>query len=321
MSRPAAKRPNLLLIMADQLAPQMLRAYGRSRTLTPHIDRLAEQGRRVRERLLQLPALRAVAVLDVERAAAVPHRRVRQRGRAPRLGAHLQPLSARRGLPHLSRRQDALRRARPAARLRGARHHRHLPVDLPVVAGLAPGRRELARVVPQHAGGARFRAAPAQRQRRLRRRGRVRGRPLAARAGRRRGRPAVRAYRVVHLPARPLSRASPVVGAVPRGRDGAPGGGGHSAGESGPAQPAALVPHRAAPRRDRRSRRAAHAPRLLRGHRLCRCQGWQAAGNPRRNRRGPGHDDRLHVRSRRPARRARHVLQDVVLRMVGSGFP
>ena len=39
-----AKRPNLLLIMADQLAPQMLPVYGRSRARTPNIDRLAEQG-------------------------------------------------------------------------------------------------------------------------------------------------------------------------------------------------------------------------------------------------------------------------------------
>ena len=39
-----AKRPNLLLIMADQLAPQVLRAYGHSKALTPHLDRLAEEG-------------------------------------------------------------------------------------------------------------------------------------------------------------------------------------------------------------------------------------------------------------------------------------
>ena len=39
-----AKRPNLLLIMADQLAPQVLRAYGHSQALTPHLDRLAEEG-------------------------------------------------------------------------------------------------------------------------------------------------------------------------------------------------------------------------------------------------------------------------------------
>ncbi len=39
-----AKRPNLLLIMADQLAPHLLPAYGHPRVRTPHIDRLAEEG-------------------------------------------------------------------------------------------------------------------------------------------------------------------------------------------------------------------------------------------------------------------------------------
>ena len=39
-----AKRPNLLFIMADQLAPQVLPAYGHPRAKTPHLDRLAENG-------------------------------------------------------------------------------------------------------------------------------------------------------------------------------------------------------------------------------------------------------------------------------------
>ena len=38
------RRPNLLLIMADQLAAQMLPAYGGSVARTPHLDRLAAQG-------------------------------------------------------------------------------------------------------------------------------------------------------------------------------------------------------------------------------------------------------------------------------------
>ena len=39
-----ARHPNVLLIMADQLAPQVLPAYGHARVKTPHLDRLAEQG-------------------------------------------------------------------------------------------------------------------------------------------------------------------------------------------------------------------------------------------------------------------------------------
>ena len=38
------KRPNILFIMADQLAPQVLSAWGGPRVRTPHLDRLAEQG-------------------------------------------------------------------------------------------------------------------------------------------------------------------------------------------------------------------------------------------------------------------------------------
>ena len=39
-----AKRPNILFIMADQFAPQVLPAYGHPSVRTPHLDRLAEGG-------------------------------------------------------------------------------------------------------------------------------------------------------------------------------------------------------------------------------------------------------------------------------------
>ena len=39
----ATRKPNLLLIQADQLAPQFLAAYGLSLVKTPNIDRLAER--------------------------------------------------------------------------------------------------------------------------------------------------------------------------------------------------------------------------------------------------------------------------------------
>ena len=68
-------------------------------------------------------------------------RRLRQRRRVPRLGADLRPRAARAGLPHLPRRQDALRRPRPAARLRGAADHRHLPGRLRLDAQLGRARR------------------------------------------------------------------------------------------------------------------------------------------------------------------------------------
>ena len=40
----ASSKPNILLIMADQLAPQFLPAYGHGIVRTPHIDEVCEQG-------------------------------------------------------------------------------------------------------------------------------------------------------------------------------------------------------------------------------------------------------------------------------------
>jgi choline-sulfatase len=39
-----AKAPNILFLMADQLAPQVLKAYGGPVCRTPHLDRLADEG-------------------------------------------------------------------------------------------------------------------------------------------------------------------------------------------------------------------------------------------------------------------------------------
>ncbi|WP_207461500.1 choline-sulfatase [Azospirillum sp. SYSU D00513] len=39
-----ARRPNILVLMADQMTPMALRAYGHPTTKTPHIDALAEKG-------------------------------------------------------------------------------------------------------------------------------------------------------------------------------------------------------------------------------------------------------------------------------------
>ena len=39
-----SRRPNVLVIMLDQLNPSALRCYGSDVALTPHIDRLAAEG-------------------------------------------------------------------------------------------------------------------------------------------------------------------------------------------------------------------------------------------------------------------------------------
>ena len=44
MAASGAKAPNIVIIMADQLTPFTLGAYGHAQAKTPHIDALAEAG-------------------------------------------------------------------------------------------------------------------------------------------------------------------------------------------------------------------------------------------------------------------------------------
>ena len=100
--------------------------------------------------LLEQPALRARSVRDDERTAQLEDRRIRQCLGVPGERSDLRPPSARRRLSDVARRQDALRRPRPVARLRGASHHRHLPGRLRMDAELVRPRRSFRLVVPQH---------------------------------------------------------------------------------------------------------------------------------------------------------------------------
>ncbi len=76
-------KPNLLIVVADQLAAPFLPAYGHPVVKTPNIDRLAREGV-VFENMYSNSPLCAPARADLhERAAAIAHRRLRQRGRVP----------------------------------------------------------------------------------------------------------------------------------------------------------------------------------------------------------------------------------------------
>ena len=46
MSATNSKKPNILIVMADQLAPHFTGAYGHSVVKTPHLDALAQRGTR-----------------------------------------------------------------------------------------------------------------------------------------------------------------------------------------------------------------------------------------------------------------------------------
>ena len=62
----ATRKPNLLVIQADQLAPQFLAAYGHPLVKTPNIDLLAEQGVVFLCSLHQCSALRSFPFCDDE---------------------------------------------------------------------------------------------------------------------------------------------------------------------------------------------------------------------------------------------------------------
>ena len=59
-------RPNIILIMADQMAAHALSFYGNTVCKTPNLDRLAAPRHRFRVRLFQQSALRAQPCLNAE---------------------------------------------------------------------------------------------------------------------------------------------------------------------------------------------------------------------------------------------------------------
>src|SRR6266699_1661301 len=165
---PARRRPDLLVIMADQLAPSALPFHGNPVTRTPAMSSLAESG----------------VVFDAAYTASplcAPARASLLTGR----------------LPHGPGRQDALLRTRPDARVRGAAHHRRLSGRLRLDPGLGPPRRP-AELVSRHVVGHRGGTMPALQPARLRRRGRVRRRAVAVRPCPLRRRAAVLLRGLVH---------------------------------------------------------------------------------------------------------------------------
>ena len=224
------------------------------------------------------------------------------------------------GLPHGARRQDALRRARPAARLRGAAHHRHLPGRLRLDAGLAAARRAHRLVVPQHGLGHRRRRRRGHQPAAVRRRGRPPGGARAARPGAR----TTTSGRGCWSSASPIrtTRTSPAAGTgtSTRARDiplptvGAGRRAARPAHRCGCARSAPWTRSRSPPD-DVRTRPA----RLLRQHLLPRRVDRAADRHPRRARRRRRHRRGAARRPRRHARRARPLVQDELLRGLGPG--
>ena len=249
--------------MADQLPASALPVHGDPVCRAPAHRAAGRGGDGVRECLLHLAAVRAIAGRDADRPAPVRDRGLRQRGRAAGVDAPPSPTS--------------LRAAGYATCLAGKMHfvgpdqlhgferaadHRRVPGRLRLDARLAAADRRAGALVPQHGqhpAGGRARGGDADR---LRRRG---GLPLgaaAARPARGAALAAVLPHRLVHEPARSLGGAPPPLGAV-RGRRRRPAGGGRDPARAGrPPQPAAArhVRQRPAPARPPTRRALPAAP-------------------------------------------------------------
>ena len=89
-----ARRPNILFVMADQLAPQVLPAYGHARAQTPNLDRLAAEGVVFENAYCNFPLCAPARRSMLSGSLPLAHRRVRQRSRVSRLCADLPALSA-----------------------------------------------------------------------------------------------------------------------------------------------------------------------------------------------------------------------------------
>ena len=161
--------------MYDQLTPAALGCYGNRVTRAPHIDRLAADGV-VFDAAYSNSPLCTPARYCMMTGSCRRHARLRQRRRpAEHRSRPSRTTRAARRLPHRARRQDALRRPRPAARLRGAADDRHLPGRLRLDAGLARAGRAHRLVVPQHGLGDRRRRRRGHQPAGVRRRGRLPG--------------------------------------------------------------------------------------------------------------------------------------------------
>ena len=142
-------RPNILIVMVDQLNGTLFPDGPADFLHAPHLKALAARSARFANNYTasplcaparasfmagQLPSRTGVYDNAAEFASSIPTYR---------------PSPAPRRLPHLPVGQDAFRRPRPAARLRGAADHRHLPGRFRLDAGLSQARRADRLVVPQ----------------------------------------------------------------------------------------------------------------------------------------------------------------------------
>ena len=141
--------PNVLVIMSDQLTASRCGCYG-IRVTQVSAHRAPGRAGVVFDALLQQPALHPLALLHDDRPAAVPPAATTTPPISPARSRPSRTTLRAPGYRTVLSRQDAFRRPRPAARLRGAADHRHLSGRLRLDARLAQARRAHRLVVSQH---------------------------------------------------------------------------------------------------------------------------------------------------------------------------
>ena len=170
-----AKAPNILIVMADQMAPAFLPIYGHPLVRAPNMEALARDG------IVFDSAYCASPLCAPSRASFMSGllpSRTRVYDNAAEFAADIPTFAhglAGARLSHHPLRQDALLRARSAAWIRAAADDRHLSRRLQLDAGLgSPGASP--ELVSQHELGSRRGLMRALEPARLRRRGRLHGR-------------------------------------------------------------------------------------------------------------------------------------------------
>src|SRR6266568_2537274 len=116
---PTSRRPDILIVMADQMAPSALPLHGNPVTRTPAMSWLAESGVVFDAAYTASPLCSPGPGIFHDQPAAIADPHLRQRGGVHLRDPHLRPLPAQRRLPDRLVRQDALLRARIFVRASG----------------------------------------------------------------------------------------------------------------------------------------------------------------------------------------------------------
>ena len=118
---PEVHRPNVLVIMPDQLRGQALGCMGNPDVQTPHLDRLASQGLLFRNTFANTPVCCPARAIMLTGTYAHTNGMIANDLRLRESETTIAEILARRRLPHRLRRQVAPRRRQATPRLRPAR--------------------------------------------------------------------------------------------------------------------------------------------------------------------------------------------------------